>query len=177
MSRRKRVLDRCENSSPFVFQAAMDGAWRKMEAGRLLSSRLSVVGQCGAQQVAHADDHFAVAPVERRDLARRAIEEGGEGGFVAADRQIEQVGIEAGDQRADTAGSVETGILGEDQGVVVGMLLVAMVGKDRTLSSARPRPASQQLETVQQTEQPFEGEDAAGRVVYVPLQVGGLGRP
>ena len=97
-----------------------------------MSSRPSDVRQGGAQQVADADHHFAVAPVEHGDLAGRAVEEGGQCGFVAADRQVEQIGIEAGDQRAGAAGNGrgETGILGEDQRVVGEM--VRLGGRERS---------------------------------------------
>ena len=56
------------------------------------------VGQGGAQQIANADHHFAVAAVQRGDLAGSAVEKSGQRGFVAADGEVEQISVEGGGQ-------------------------------------------------------------------------------
>lgn len=75
----------------------MYGARAEMQAvGHFIETERG--GQCGAQQVADTDDHFAVAPVEQGNLVRCAVEKAGQGGFVTAGWEVEQVGVERRDQ-------------------------------------------------------------------------------
>ena len=154
----QRILDGAE-TRPFLAQAAVDRAWRQVQAVTDVI-KAEHGRQRGAQQVADANDHLPVTPVECGDLAGCAVEEAGQRRFVATDGQIEQVGIEAGDQRPDTTRQSrgEAGIRGEDQRVVGGMGRAA-VGKDDAVErqAATGKSARQ---PVKHPEQPFESEDS-----------------
>jgi hypothetical protein len=87
-----------------------------------------------------------------------------QGGFVAANGQVEQVGVEAGDQRAGAAGTVgRNWSLGEDQCVVVDMRWLED-REDRTLSSASPRPASQQARPCSRRSSHSKAKTRLGRI-------------
>ena len=131
----------------------MQGARRQVQAVRHFLER-EVRRQGGAQQVAHAEHHLAVAPVQHRDLARRAVEEAGERGLIATQGQLEQVGLQAGHQPR----RVETRVLGIDQGVVRRMRRLGVGEAHRVeRQAAADEPAR---DPVQQAQQPFVGKHA-----------------
>ncbi len=125
-------------------------------------------GQGGAQQVAHGAHRVAVTPVERGDAARRTDEEGFERRLVAPHRQIEQVGLEACGQslRAEARiGGVDQRVVGSVRRPRVG----EVDGVERQAAAGEPAG-----EAVDQAQQPFVGEHAAG-IVGIRGERAGLG--
>jgi hypothetical protein len=139
----------------------MQGAGRHVQpVGRL------VLGQAGGQgipdQITDADHGVAVAPIKHADAAGCPLQEAGQRRFVAADRQVEQGGIEASGQLR-AVNEIGTGSV--DQRVVVCMDGPGE-GKIHRIEGKAPthEPARQ---AVEQAQQPFEGK-YPGRVVGIP---------
>jgi hypothetical protein len=111
-----------------------------------------------ADQVADPRDGGAVAPVEHADAPRRAVEEAGQRGLVAADRQLEQGGVEAGGEHpaADEGGALGIPARSRRRGPA-GRREIHRIER-------QPAPDQPARQAVDEAQQPLEGEHPARRV-------------